>query len=275
MPAGNSQQTLLQMTQEILQSMQSDQVTSITDTAESTAVATCIQRTYWDLFGLEDLPEHYTLFKLTETSTATPNLMTIPLNCMKLDWVKYNVETLTDTNDQFMDVGYVETKQFLDRQLSLLQGESNVASYTYTFSPLGTDTVEVLYTTGTRPRFYTSPDDYNLIFDGLDTSVDTFLRSAKTLAWGLIDPVFTFSDSFTPDLDVRQYAMLFNESKAQAFVELKQTQNAKAEQRGRRLMISAQKTKNRTPNLSALDRLPNYGRRAGQSVYNPALRKHS
>lgn len=254
-------QTLLEMTQEILQSMQSDEVTAITDTAESTAVASIIRRTYWDLFGLEDLPEHYTLFKLTATSASTPTMMTIPTNCMKVEWVKYNRETVDMTDDTWVKMEYKDITPGIDLSHALLSSASNVASFSYSFNPLGSDTVGWYYLNDVAPLWYTSPDDYNLLFNSYDSALETYLTTTRTIAYGLIDPAWTHSGTFTPDLDVRQFALLFNEAKAQAFVELKQTVNAKAEQRARRLMINAQHTRNRTPDITPLSRLPNYGRK--------------
>jgi hypothetical protein len=256
-------QTLLEMTQEILTSMESDLVDSINDTAESLAVATAIRRTYWDLFGIEDAPEHYSLFKLTETSAATPTLMTIPTNVMRVEWVKYNIETVEDDTDQFRTLEYVELSPFLDRSLALRTSSDNVESFSYTFSPLGSDPVIMQYKNDIAPSCYTTPDDYNILFNSYNSNLETYLRGSKTLAWGLIDPTFTLDDSFVPDLNTRQFALLFNTAKSQCFVELKQTQNATADSRARRIMINSQHTKARIGKVDPLDQIPNYGRRTG------------
>lgn len=259
----SASRTLLEMTQEILLSMQSDEVTSITDTAESTAVANCIRRTYWDLFGLQDLPEHYTAFKLTATSSATPVLMTVPTNAFKVDWVKYNRETVDQTDDTFQKLTFLSWEEALDRSHKLVPSASNVASFSYSYNPLGSDTIGWYYQNDIAPTWYTSPDDYNLLFNSVDTGLETFLTASRTVAYGIIDPTFTFTDTFTPDLDVRQYSLLLNEAKSQAFVELKQTANAKADNRARRLMIKTQseKARKRVPNATPLSRLPGYGRK--------------
>lgn len=255
--------TLLQMTQEILTSMQSDEVSSINDTAEATAVATCVQRTYWDLFGVEDLPEHYTMFQLVESSSATPTVMTLPANCSRVSWVKYNVRTIDDDEDMFHEVLPLDVKVFVDKMYLLSDdaSNSNVSTYSKIFNRTGTDAIKIIYKTDIKPMYFMSPDQYTLVFDAVDTGVETFLRATKSVAYGLLEPAFSLTDGFTPDLTTGQFAMLFNEAKAQAFIELKQTQNAKAEARARRLMITAQKTRNRTPGKSPLDRTPNYGRR--------------
>lgn len=253
--------TLLELTSEILEQMQSDEVTAITDTAESKAVASIIRRTYWDLFGLMDLPEHYTLFRLTESSASTPTLMTIPTNCMKVVWIKYNRETLDDTDDTWVDLRQLPIKEAVDRSDTLRQSNDSVSSFSTTYNPLGTDAISWYYINDMAPTWFTSPDDSTFLFDAVDTGVEAFLRTAKTKAWGIIDPAWTHSGSFTPDLDPSQFSMLYNEAKAQCFIDLKQTVNAKAESRARRLQINAQHKKVRTPDFSPLDRLPNYGRK--------------
>src|SRR6185295_12407710 len=133
-------------------------------------------------FALEQFPEHYSLFKLTETSSATPTIMTVPTNVMKLEWVKYNVETLDNTDDQFVDMKWDQDfAAFITRQMQLIESGTNTGSFSTTLSPLGSDPVKFLYTNNMRPQCYSSPDDYTLIFDSIDTSVDTYLKSAKTM----------------------------------------------------------------------------------------------
>lgn len=254
-------QTLLQMTQEILQAMQSESVSSIDDNEEATAVAYAIRRAYWDLFVLEDFPETYSLFKLTETTSSTPTLMTVPTNVMKLEWVRYNVETASNTDDRFVELKWLELDDFLDRQFQLVESSDSVSSFSYTFSPLGSDPVKLLFTNNRAPQYYTTPDDYNLLFDSYDSGVETYLKAAKTIASGIIDSTFTLSDAFTPDLDARQFSLLLNEAKALCFAELKQSQNASAERQSIRLRVNAQRTKRRVPSRNELNALPNYGRK--------------
>lgn len=253
-----NQQTLLEMTQEILTSMQSDEVDSITDTQESTAVARLIRRTYWDLFGILDNPEHYTLFQLDETSASTPTLMKIPDNVMSVSWIKYDIEQSDDTDPIWVEIPIRALDQADSDALKLQPSEDNVESFSYAFGP---DSMPWYYTNDAAPTWYTTPDDYSLLFNSYDSDVETYLRASKTRAYGLVDPTFTFSDSFVPDLDARQFPLLFNEAKALCFAELKQTQNAKAENRARKLLISNQRTKYRVGKVPAYDSVPDYGRK--------------
>ena len=51
---------------------------------------------------------------------------------------------------------------------------------------------------------------------------------------GALEPAWTMSDTFTPDLDANLFPLLLNEAKSLAFVEIKQSSNPKAEQYARR-----------------------------------------
>lgn len=82
--------TLLQMTQSILSSLGSDEVNSISDTAESLQVADIIKQTYLNMLGRFDLPQHNQLFQLTASGDPTrPVLMTMPAGVNRVEWLKY------------------------------------------------------------------------------------------------------------------------------------------------------------------------------------------
>lgn len=257
----SQKQTLLEMTQEILTSMQSDIVDSIDDTGESRAVASIIRRAYWDNFGPMDLPEHYTFFQLDETSASTPTLMTVPDNVMAISWIKYNLENPEDTDDNFEDIPYLDLKEFIRRSDGLRVSADNVGSFSVDISPINTDATTFYYTTSSPPRNYTTPDEDNILFDAIDTDTESFLRAAKTKCYGLIDPTFSLTDEFVPDLKPLQFAWLLNAAKNLAFAELKQTQHGIAAATARALKVSSQRTKFTTSKPNPLDTFPDFGRK--------------
>ena len=58
----SAEQTVLQLTQNILSAMSSDEVNSISDTVESMQVATILQNKYYDIVSRDALPAHDQLF---------------------------------------------------------------------------------------------------------------------------------------------------------------------------------------------------------------------
>lgn len=85
-----AEQTLLEMTQNILSALDSDEVNSIGDTTESLQVAKIIQNKYYDIINRGELPGQRMLLQLDPSNDASkPTLMYIPEGVSKLDWVKY------------------------------------------------------------------------------------------------------------------------------------------------------------------------------------------
>ncbi len=251
-------QTLLEIVQEVLESMESDSVNSISDTSEATTVAHIVRRAYWDMIGRLDPPEHYTLFELDATSSSTPVMMSVPTEIINIGWIRYNNATTDLTDPNFQPVTYLELGEFLARSLMLHTSDDNVASFDKT---IGDDSVTFLYTDDAFPTYYTTFDDNTVLFNSYDSDEDTNLQKTKTMCYGLSNPTFTLSDSFTPDLDARQFPLLVNEAKALAFAELKQVPHERAERNARRLWVSAQRTKRGVFKRKELDFLPNYGRK--------------
>lgn len=234
--------TLLELTQMILSSLDGDEVNSITDTVESSQVATIIKNTYYDIVSGLDLPEHKTLFELTATSSSTPVVMTKPTDVTDIEWVKYDYYTVDDPHHQFLDVRFVDLKTFLEMSYALDPAETDVETCNVT--TFGSDSLVLNYYNDRHPKYFTTYDDNAVLFDAYDAAEDAFLQKTKTQCFGLTIPSWTASDGFTPDLDARQFTLLLNEAKAQAFIELKQAANPKAERRARRGWIQAQRTKN-------------------------------
>lgn len=82
--------TLLEMTQEILSSLDSDEVNSIGDTVEAQQVAKIIKRKYYDILARGSLPEQEVLFQLVGSADAElPVLMTMPEGTSRINWIKY------------------------------------------------------------------------------------------------------------------------------------------------------------------------------------------
>lgn len=85
-----AEQTLLEMTQNILAALDSDQVNSISDTVESDQVARIIQNKYYDILSRDNIPEQEMLMQLTSSGSAsTPTLMYVPEGVTNIQWLKY------------------------------------------------------------------------------------------------------------------------------------------------------------------------------------------
>ena len=251
--------TLLDIVQTVLSSLDSDEVNSITDTTEAFQVAMIVRRAYNNIATYADLPEHRSVFNLTASDASTPVVMYRPDTVVSVDWLKYDKQTLEDTNPNFTTMTSLSLPEFLGRMHPMTLSDAEVSSFDLTVNT--SDTFKVMYWTDRGPSFYTSFDDGTVLFDAIDTEVDNNLQASKTLGFGTLVQTFQFADSFVPALDDAQFNLLLNECISIAAVELKQQANPKAEQQSRRDWITLSRKKHNIPLQSALDQLPNYGRK--------------
>ena len=96
--------TLLQLTQDILSNMSSDEINSISDSAESLQVATIIKQKYYDIVSRGDLPEHNQLFQLNASlDPLKPTVMTVPDGVGHIEYIKYYDSNPLDSADVSID----------------------------------------------------------------------------------------------------------------------------------------------------------------------------
>jgi len=244
--------TLLDIVQEILSSMDSDTVNSYSDTIESEQVAFIVRRAYFDLINQLKIPEHRTVLELTALSdTDQPTHMKLPDGVSQIVSVRYNKIADGETRLNYADISYLAPEDFTTLVLTRDSTDSTIQTVSITGG-------KVLIRNDTAPEYYTSYDDEYMIFDSFDNEVDNTLQSSKFMVYGTKEPVWTFSDTFTPDLDSSLFPLLINEAKSLAFVELKQSANPKAEQAATRQRSTWQNDKS---NIDNIVRGPDYGRK--------------
>ncbi len=82
--------TLLDMTQNILSALGSDEVNSISDSTESMQVATIIKNKTMDIYNRGYFPEHFKTFQLDASlDGSTPTIMYVPTGVANIEWLKY------------------------------------------------------------------------------------------------------------------------------------------------------------------------------------------
>lgn len=217
--------TLLEMTQEILSALDSDEVNSIDDTVESMQVATLIRSVFFDLAIDLNLPEHEGLFQLDASGDPDkPTLMTVPDNVAIIRTIKYNIQDDDETTTNYSTLIFKPFEDFIIDQTAIRDNDN---AGQMTFEQNGED-FDVAYIDDKQPQFFTTPDDYTILFDSYDSDIESTLQKSKTMCMGVIYPTFSLTDTFTPDLDPSQFSLLKNRAKVRAFAELKQMENREA-----------------------------------------------
>lgn len=250
--------TLLEIVQRILESMDSDEVNSIADTTEAQAVANIVKEKFFEIVSEIGMKEHENLFHLNaSTDSAKPCVMYLPSNVSNIESLKYNVgPSLDDFN--LRELKYLDLGDFLFHVNNLNTNEAWVFSQILS---LDGDDFRFKYRNDQSPSYWTSTDDYTIVFDSFDSSYEDTLTSSRTYGYGLKVPIFLLEDTFVPDLDPRQFSLLIAGAKAQAFIELKQSENPNAARTERRHRILAQKDRDNTDPRTAIQRHKGYGRR--------------
>lgn len=247
--------TLLEMVQSILTSMDSDNVNSIIDTEESMQVASFLRDSYYEIISGLDLPNTFGLFQLDSSGDESrPTVMYLPTGWNSVQWIKYNKQMLLDPlsdsstlgPDWFDQLSFLEPENFFEQMFIIGSGitaDTQNDFGSYQLSGANGSTFTIWYRSDRAPQTYTSFDDRTYIFDSYDIKVDSTLQSAKTFCWGEQTQVWLMEDNFIPNLNDKEFTLLENEAKQQAFVEAKQSSNPVATQRAHKGWVRAKRIK--------------------------------
>ena len=221
--------TVLDMVQDILNDLDSDEVNSIDDTVEATQVAQILKTTYFSMMSNRNWPhlrESITL--VPSVDNTKPTQMSVPSNIKELMFINYDCANESDTRKRYKQMKWLEPDAFL-RKANTLNTDSDTVD-------LVTDNngIEYAIVNNKAPEFYTSFDDNILIFDSYDSDVDSTLQSSKIQALAYMMPSWTTSDTFVPDLPEEAFIALLEEAKSKAALKLKQEADQKAEQESQR-----------------------------------------
>lgn len=246
--------SVLDMVQEILSDMNSDNVNSITDTAEAMQVATIIKRAYFNILNDRLWPTTGKLFTLTPSADAArPTHMRIEEDVTHVEWVKYNTARVTDTHPTYTTIDYKQPREFLAYTMGRDNTRSNVETVIdYHGTPL-------FILNDAAPSYYTSFDDKYLVFDSFDNAVDSTLMASKTQVFGEVEPTWVMEDGFIPELPSKAFPYLISESKSVASLKIKELFSQKDEQASGRQKAWLARHKRQ---LDGGIRYPDYGRKS-------------
>jgi len=244
--------TVLEMTQDILSDMDSDEVSSINDTLESLQVAQILKTTYYEMINQRDYDHLNQMFQLDSGTSTLPTHMVLPDNVKHVDWIKYNKRDTAITKMVLQEVWYKEPSEFLELTNARDSLDTSVDSIS---DPTG---VTLLISNDAHPTYYTSFDDEYAVFDSYNSTLETNLQQSMTQCYGSIEPVFSLIDTFVPDFPAKIFPGYLSEAKSTAFNSLKQSINQKEEQKSRRQRRKMSRDKRRTEGGGII--YPDYGR---------------
>jgi len=221
--------TLLEIVQDILNDMDSDEVNSISDTIESVQVAQIVKTCYFEMIGNRNWPHLRKLIQLEGLATPTkPNYLAIPDGVKELESFKYDKFTSTNPNTKLLDVTFKQPDSFLRFVSSRNSSNSNVETI------IDFSGSKLLILNDVAPTYWTTFDDEKIVTDSYDASVDTTLNGSKTQCLAYVNPVWVHDNDAVPDLPIEAFPALLAEAKSTAFYNVKQMPNQKTEQKSQR-----------------------------------------
>lgn len=221
--------TLLEMVQDILSDMNSDDVNTISETPDAEQVAKIVKSTFFELIGNKNWPHLRELVTLESIADSTkPTHLKLPELIKELEFVNYDTHKVGETRIKFNHIGFLHPDEFLVLTNDYNTDADDVITIT-DFSG-----VRFNIKTDVAPCFWTSFDDEHVVFNAHDSDVDTTIQASKTQASGYREPAWNAVDTFIPDLPSEAFPALLAEAKSASFLRLKQMPDQKAEQQSTR-----------------------------------------
>lgn len=228
--------TLLEIVQSVLNSMDSDNVSSISDTIESAQVAQIAEEVYMELMSYKDWDHLYEWRQLESVSDLTrPNFLKIPDNVSRVELFKYNVTEVGDTDTTFREIKYLKPAEFVN----LVHSRNSSATDVDTVDNGNGVTMFIL--NDKQPEYWTCFDDTYIVTDSYQSVADTTLVQAKSSAWCRVNPTWTASNTFIPDMPSEFFPAYVAEVKSTCHAYLKQQLSQKDEQKARRGLAHARR----------------------------------
>lgn len=134
--------TLLQYVQSIASSLNSDEVNSISDNAESLQIAEIVRQVYFNIITRTHLPENKQFLQFEPSlNVATPTLMYLPDGSTKIDWIKYFNNNVTSvppgTTPHGTNVDITPTPSWSTTSTTTVTVQTGPATFTVASSTLG------------------------------------------------------------------------------------------------------------------------------------------
>lgn len=247
--------SLLDMVQDILSDMDSDEVNSIDDTTESLQVAQIIKTCYYEMLDNRNWPHMQKLIQLDHGgSLSQPNYLKLPDSLKELSNLEY-LKTNKEGSQFYKPVSYKHPDEFLSILNNRRADDPNVQVVT------DNSGVTLRVYKNEDPMYWTSFDDTYIVTDSYNKEVDDTLKRSKTQCIAFIYPSWSRSDDFIPDLPAEAFSALLEEAKSTCFLNLKQMPNQKAEQKAMRQQRWLSRKAWRSHGGV---RYPDYGRKSGK-----------
>lgn len=249
--------SLLDMIQDIMSDMNSDDVNSVADTPESLQVAQIIKSVYYEMISRrEEWPHLRKMAVLSGLADASyPNYLKLPENVSRMDYLWYDVRKDGETRSRFTKLTYMSPERFLENANRLNLDRADVVEIT------GFDGIKYNIQNDKAPQYWTSFDDEYIILDSYNSVVEATVQGSKSQAQVYTIPAWTMTDNFVPDFPSEVFPGFLAEAKSACFLRITQQADEKSEQQAVR---QARAMSQRNWRAYGGNNRANYGRRGAK-----------
>ena len=244
--------TLLEITQDILNDISGDEVSSIDDTVESIQVAAIVKSTWFDMMATRNWPHTRGLVQpLDDAYVNLPTHIDLSPSFKELISMFYDKSKVADKTE-YREVKYLTPDDFL--RFINSRNSADTTNVRVINDPSG---ITLNIGKSGAPEYFTSFNDVQVVLDSYDESVEPSLSRDKFQINAYIIPDWNHFNGFVPPLPIDAFPQLIEEAKSRAAVKLRQQPDQKAEQeaqRQRRYMARKDWA------IAGGIRFPNYGR---------------
>jgi hypothetical protein len=250
--------TNLEMVQNILSSMDSDNVNSISDTEEAVQVETVLKEVYENIISRRRW-EFLNKTRLLENvgDITKPNKMKIPTNVTRVECFRWKTidETVEPNEEKWKELKYLNPCDFIGHVQS--RDVAQLALQDRVLVVYNDDGVEMPMVTDKEPEYWTSFDDVHVYLDNFIAGSFTTATEGRTSVQVTQQQLFVKGDVAIQFLPVEMFSLFLAETKSTCWMNFKGAANQKAEQVAARQYI---KMREEEPTVKSPREWYNYGK---------------
>lgn len=246
--------TLLEMVQRVARKLNSDEVSELDETIESSDIAHEVLDTFEDLMHntewefLKHQPRKLAE-KLNGQSVVS---LRLPSDVVHIESLMYECQTDATSDRIFREIKYLSPAEF--QQMTLGRKlDTNCVEVT-----VGEFRIRVF--NDTPPSYFTSFDEKEIVFDSYNAAIDTTgVVATKTAAIAKVVLLGTYSETWSPSVPEFIYNLWYHEAVARCSSCIRGVEDGRSERMARRAMVTALRYDNAAGPNNADDGV-NYGR---------------
>lgn len=248
--------TNLEMVQNILSSMDADNVNSISDTEEANQVEIVLKEVYENIISRRQWDFLRKTRQLENVGDLTrPNKMKIPETVTRVTCFRWKTNDPDTGLLRWKELKYLHPCDFIahtqGRDVQRLLEEERLLEV------FNDDNVDIPMILDKEPEYWTSFDDAFIYIDNFILEVDETATSGRTSVTVVQQQLFTAGDTEVQFMPVEMFPLFLAESKSTCWLNFKGAANQKAEQVASRQYI---KMREEEPTIKAPREFWNYGK---------------